>query len=105
MLKVTGLALVVSAAMVLPAAAQGLNYPPPGIPRSADGKPNLSAPAPRTSDGKPDLSGLWRVKQATAGETDKAMHAIQPQPWAAELSKKRKEDLGREDMSVLCLPF
>ena len=31
------------------AAAQWLNYPTPGIPRLADGKPNLSAPAPRTA--------------------------------------------------------
>ncbi len=105
MLKVTGLALVASAALVLPAAAQWLNYPTPGIPRTADGKPNLSAPAPRTSDGKPDLSGLWRVKQATAGETDKAMQGVKAQPWAQDLSKKRKEELGRENMSVLCLPF
>ena len=39
--------------------AQWLNYPTAGVPRTADGKPNLSAPAPRTSDGKPDLSGMW----------------------------------------------
>jgi hypothetical protein len=33
------------------------------------------------------------------------MHSLKAQSWAEELSKKRKEDLGREDMSVLCLPF
>jgi hypothetical protein len=43
----------------VPLAAQWLNYPTPGTPRTADGKPNLSAPAPRTPDGKPDLSGVW----------------------------------------------
>jgi hypothetical protein len=42
--------------------AQWVNYPTPGIPRTADGKPNLSAPAPRTFDGKPDLSGIWQVE-------------------------------------------
>ena len=36
-----------------PAVAQWLNYPTPGIPRTADGKPDLSAQAPRTAD---DLS-------------------------------------------------
>jgi len=41
--------------------AQWLNQPTPGIPRTADGKPNLSAPAPTTADGKPDLTGLWRL--------------------------------------------
>src|SRR2546423_10538774 len=36
-----------------------LEPPPPGVPRTADGKPNLSAAAPRTADGRPDLSGMW----------------------------------------------
>src|SRR5690348_13447844 len=44
----------------LSAAAQWIDYPTPGIPRSSDGKPNLSAPAPKAADGKPDLSGLWQ---------------------------------------------
>ena len=39
--------------------AQWPNFKTPGIPRTADGKPNLTAPAPRTPDGHPDLSGLW----------------------------------------------
>lgn len=47
--------------------AQWINHPTPGMPRTRDGKPNLTGPAPRTSDGKPDLSGLWQV---------------QPSPWA-----------------------
>jgi hypothetical protein len=44
----------------LPALAQWLHLPTPGIPRTPDGKPNLTAPAPRMQDGKPDLSGLWQ---------------------------------------------
>ena len=44
--------------------AQWLNYPTAGIPRTANGKPNLSAPAPRTADGKPDISGLWQTQAA-----------------------------------------
>jgi len=105
MVKFTGLAISILTGLVSPAAAQWLDYPTPGIPRTADGKPNLSAPTPRSADGKPDLSGMWRVKPATAGETDKAMQSVKAQPWAQELSKKRKEELGRENMSVLCLPF
>lgn len=44
--------------------AQWLNHPAPGIPRTRDGKPNLTAPAPRGADGKPDLSGLWVTESA-----------------------------------------
>ena len=51
-----------------PAAAQWLNYPTAGIPRTADGKANLSAPAPRSDDGKPDLSGLWRPAAILIGD-------------------------------------
>jgi hypothetical protein len=103
--NVAGSVIFLSGILSLPAAAQWLDYPTPGIPRTPDGKPNLTAPAPRTADGKPDLSGLWRTPQATSGETDKALHSVKPQPWAETLSKKRVEDLRREDMSVLCLPF
>ena len=46
---------------IVPAAlfAQWPSYPTPGVPRTSDGKPNLSAPAPKTADGKPDLTGIW----------------------------------------------
>jgi hypothetical protein len=44
--------------------AQWLNHRTPGIPRTADGKPNLSARTPRASDGKPDISGLWQTDAA-----------------------------------------
>ena len=84
---------------------QWLNYPTPGIPRTADGKPNLAAPAPRMPDGKPDLSGLWRDDQSGSAAAEKAIDAIAPQPWADALSKKRKEELFKDDMGVLCQPF
>ena len=51
--------LAVMALIPTCAEAQWLNHPTPGIPRTADGKPDLSAPVPRTADGKPDLSGVW----------------------------------------------
>jgi len=43
----------------IPAGAQWLDRPTPGITRNPDGTPNLTAPAPRGPDGKPDLTGVW----------------------------------------------
>ncbi len=48
--------------------AQWLNFQTPGVPRTRDGKPNLSAPAPRMADGKPDLSGVWMHELTSAEE-------------------------------------
>ena len=47
------------ATLAAPAASQWHGYPMPNIPRTADGKANLSAPVPKTADGTPDLSGIW----------------------------------------------
>ena len=49
------------------ASAQWLNYPAPGVPRLADGKPNLSAPAPHAADGKPDRTHLSPKGQQEIG--------------------------------------
>jgi hypothetical protein len=59
---------VLCAVLSTSAYAQWLDFPTPGIPRTPDGKPNLSAPAPRTADGKPDLSGVWMHEIITAAE-------------------------------------
>ena len=52
-------AVIVMAAAPAALFAQWPSYPTPGVPRTPDGKPNLSAPAPKTPDGKPDLTGIW----------------------------------------------
>jgi hypothetical protein len=39
--------------------AQWLKYPTAGVPKTADGKPDLAASAPKDADGKPDFSGIW----------------------------------------------
>ena len=52
------------------APAQWLNYPVPGVPRTRNGKPDLTARAPRIN-GKPDLSGGWHV-EPTSSEGNEA---------------------------------
>src|SRR5262245_9711852 len=47
--------------------AQWAVYRDPTVPRTRDGKPNLSAPAPRLN-GKPDLSGIWQAESAPLAE-------------------------------------
>jgi hypothetical protein len=49
-----------------PLGAQWVNYPTPGVPRTPNGKVNLSAPTPRAPDGKPDLSGFGRPSLDTS---------------------------------------
>jgi hypothetical protein len=89
-----------------PLSAQWLNQPTHGIPRTADGKPNLSTPAPRTPDGKPDLSGLWsRISPKYSRNIAADLKPGEIQPWADELVEQRKEDLGKGYMNVLCVPL
>ena len=60
-LKVAGPVIVAAlVAWLSPSvSAQWPRHKEAGLPRTADGKVNMSAPAPRTPDGKPDLSGVW----------------------------------------------
>jgi hypothetical protein len=97
------------AALAAPVAAQWLHHPTPGIPRTADGKPNLTAAAPRTADGKPDLSGLWGapVDSAVGNISARNVGDLKPadiQPWAAALVKQRSENFGRDNPRYKCLP-
>jgi len=83
----------------MPAAAQWLDRPWPGIPRTADGTPDLTAPAPRGADGMPDFTGVW------SGPTPVAQ--LDPdilQPWVADLARQRQQDYYRERPYFQCKP-
>ena len=92
--------------MTTSASAQWLNYPTPGLPRTADGKPNLSAPAPKQADGKPDLSGLWLTQGIYIGDIAKDLKPgeVPFQPWAEKLFKERRENLSKDDPTGWCIP-
>jgi hypothetical protein len=88
---------------------QWLKHPTPGVPRTPDGKPNLSAPVPRTADGKPDFSGIWQLEPRPCGPEGCGDYPPAPefqnfganlagglpyQAWAAELVKERSGHFG-----------
>ena len=105
---------------------QWLKHPTEGVPRTADGKPNLAAPAPRLPDGKPDFSGIWHAANPNrcvpgagafiecgteiggsplGGNLGRNLPGGLPYlPHAAELAKKRRADDSRDDPHVRCLP-
>ena len=110
-------------------AAQWLNNPTPGVPRTAGGKVDVTAPAPRMANGKPDLSGLWmtaetnRVPRAGAETRDEAGDAaditasrhmkdigvdvpggLPYQPWLIPIVKERTANEAIDDPHIRCLP-
>ena len=97
---------ILTLALSAPLGAQWLTHPTPGIPRTPEGKPNLTAPAPRTADGKPDLSGLWnKISPKYSRNIAADLKPGEVQPWAEALVQKRREDLGKDYMNVLCVPL
>ncbi|HEY1303735.1 MAG TPA: hypothetical protein VGF24_09325 [Vicinamibacterales bacterium] len=98
------------------ASAQWLHYRTPGIPRLADGTPDLAAPAPRLSNGKPDLSGIWSVSCLPGtGCNDRALFfdlaaglppdSVRMTPWAAAIQKAREARDHIDDPFGYCLPM
>ena len=132
-------AVVFFAALILlsgaPAAlvAQWPSYPSPGVPKTADGKPNLNGPAPRTADGKPDLTGIWQNNRTVGGTVAARTSATPPAsnedliaiarrspfwnlgsqfkdglpftPWGAEVHRQRVANNSKDNPDAHCLPM
>jgi len=98
--------IILAVVFTVPALAQWLNLPTPGIPRTPDGKPNLTAPVPRMPDGKPDLSGLW-MPDLTPYRFDVIQDVKDEwifRPAAQELFLKRAVNLRHDNPVTHCLP-
>lgn len=86
---------------------QWAKVPSAGIPRTPDGKPNLSAPAPRLPDGKPDLSGIWSAppKYLRNLASDLKPEDVSFQPWAKTVYDERAAGRHwKEEPDANCLP-
>ena len=103
-------AMIILIVLVTPLEAQWLDRRTAGIPRTADGKPNLKAAAPRTADGKPDLAGLWEWVNPDTAIGNVSLRKpgdLQPadiQPWAQALLEQRAENFGVDNPHYKCLP-
>ncbi|MBV9399396.1 MAG: hypothetical protein JO062_15535 [Bryobacterales bacterium] len=96
-------AIVVSGCTLAP--AQWLNYPTKGTPRTADGKPDLSAATPRRADGKPDMTGVWMGVTKYMINIAADIKEVPMQPWAAAEYKRRRDTESKDDPSARCLPL
>ena len=97
-----------AAILLLPVSlcAQWSNVRTPGIPRTADGKPDLTAAAPKAADGHPDLSGLWLPApnsywaDVVQNIKDEAIF----KPEAQAIFRKRAAEYNRDAPYTRCLP-
>lgn len=86
--------------------AQWIRYPQPGVPRTADGRADLAAPAPRGANGRPLLAGVWRPAPTIIGDIARGMPpgaTLPIRPWAQDLLKRRIANDAREDPSAKCI--
>src|SRR5262245_26379902 len=81
------------------AEAQWLDRPTSGIPRTHDGKPDLTAPAPRGPDGKPDLTGIWNGPIPVA-----RVDPTNAQAWVNDIARQHQQNYHKGRPFSQCRP-
>jgi len=121
MKSTVGIVVLAALSVAVPIGAQWLNYPSSDVPRTKDGKANLSARAPKARDGKPDLSGIWRAEPDPQGKAEGVENEIFPRyfaniakdlkpeemvlrPSADTLFKERVQSEGKNAPEAHCVP-
>lgn len=109
----------------LQALSQWPSFPTSGVPLTADGNPDLDAPAPLTPWGDPDLSGIWERFGGFGGNADDEEPADPDAPpqatffnlganmeeglpytdWALELKDARMANNMKDNPDAHCLPI
>jgi hypothetical protein len=102
----TAAILAASAMLCGSLSAQWLKFPTAGIPRTPDGKPDLTAPAPKTRAGVPDVAGLWEPVGGYIGNLARDLKpgTVPFQPWAEALYRQRQENQSKDDPTGNCIP-
>ena len=117
-------AVSLSVALSVTLGAQWPAFRSTDLPRGADGRVDLTAPAPRMPDGKPDLSGVWNYAgvlgfrggpppsppgtppQATFWNIEAGIKEGLPfTAYGAELRKQRMGADSKDNPDAACLPI
>lgn len=81
--------------------SQWLNYRTPGVPRTPDGKPALTAPAPKSADGKLDLSGVWMHEKTDAAEMKRLFGSLADEFGAVDVPGMELDTVHKYAINIL----